>query len=185
MPRAPVAGELFPLQADLPNGSRPWFSAGVYVSNGLEWVRIDNPRARHSAPIGAQKYEVEKAVDVTLLPKINTGIQLANLSIIPSSRRGAISGSAMFTVEHEKDCFMLTTVFRDKKPVGFTVSQLESYKSQHICLSFLDDPGTRSSVPYTLEIAVGAAGFIEINQTATHTYDGFSQTAFVIEENTR
>jgi hypothetical protein len=185
MPRAPVTGELFLLEADLPAGSRPWYASGVYVFNGFDWVRIDNPRARHSAPIGAQKYEVEKPVDVTLIPKINTGIQLANLSIIPSCRRGSISGTAIFTVEHEQDCQMLTTVFRDKKPVGFVVSELQSYKSQHICLSFLDDPATRSPVPYTLEIALSKTGFVEINQTTTHTYDGFSQTAFIIEENTK
>jgi hypothetical protein len=183
MPRAPKQGEMFVLLADLSTNTIPWFAAGIYVNDGTLWVRIDHPRTRKAEGIGPQRREIEKAVDVKQLPVAGTGICLGSVAIAPATRRGGMSGMASFTVEHEKSCHMLTTVFRDKRPVGFVVSQLEAHKSQHISISFVDNPNSRDTALYTLEVAVGAVGMLDINQTSTHTYDGYGQTAFIVEEN--
>lgn len=184
MPHAPTHGELFVLEFDLPTNTRPWFSAGAYVYNGFEWVRLDHRRERQAAPIGAQKVEIEERIDVTQLPVAGTGLKLAAVGLTPSTRHGGISGMASFTVEHEKNCHALTTVFRNNRPIGFVVSTLEAMKSQHITVTFADYPNSKEPAVYTLELTVGAAGHINVNQTDSHTYDGYSQTAFIVEENT-
>jgi hypothetical protein len=182
-PRAPTQGEMFLLIADMPDNVIPWFSAGAYFHDGFTWLRIDRQRAKAAAAIGPQRHEVEAPVNVKVLPKCGTGLCLAIATLTPTSVRSGISGIASFTLEHEKDCTVLATVFRDKTQVGFSITQLEAAKSQHVTVSFFNYPHSTSAVTYSLEIAIGTAGFIEVNQTSTLTYDGHGQTAFIVEEN--
>ncbi len=185
MPRAPVTGELFTMEADAPEpiNNSPWYLKGTYVFSGIQWVRLsDALRRRQSQTIGAQKIEVETAGSMSSKPAWNSGYALSAISIQPSNQRAFISGAASAWFDVAKSGYVWLSVFRESQLVGFVVEFVDANKPRTISLTFTDLPAARKPVTYTLKANTDQLGYLYVNQCSQFSFDGASQTAFTIAE---
>jgi hypothetical protein len=185
LPRAPVAGELFFLEAEMQDkNGRPSYMRGLYMSNGVCWSLFsDHLAKRKSAPIGSQLFEVEVPAVVKNTPTSNDGFVLATTVLTPTNKRSQVSGTGTFWASTDRDGYVIVSVFRGTKLVGLTVDFLFAGKPGTISMSFMDSPCSHEQQTYTLRVSTTAAGFLYVNQNKLFDYDGLSQTAFIVYEN--
>lgn len=190
LPRAPVPGELFTLEADMPEPKvpTPWFPRGMYAFNGTSWQKVsDAARQRKTAPIGSQKITVEEAGKLgDVPPPIEQGYGLTAISIVPSNRKAAVSGTASFwvdlTASPAKGGYVWVSIYRGKKLVSIAVEWIDCSKPKTMSMSFLDLPGVVTPVAYEMKIDTDVIGTIYVNQCSRFTLDGMAQTAFTVAE---
>ena len=187
MQRAPITGELFTLESDMPepiNGT-PWYTRGTYVYTGSAWSRLsDTSRERKAVPIGACKIEVETPGSLEDEPKDTDGFDLSSqIMITPSNRRATMSGAATCWIDLENSGYVWLTIFRGAKLVGMTAAYIEANRPSSLSLTFMDAPAAITRQAYNLKINTASSGLLFVNQCNQHLYDGASQTAFIISEN--
>lgn len=186
LPHAPVVGELYTLEADMPkpvNGT-PWYLKGTYVFSGFLWHRLSDPeRQRKATPIGSRNIEFQRPGAVGVAPKFNDGQQIAAATITPSNKQASFSGTASLWLDHSVGGNVWLSVFRNKQLVGLTLDYIEPHRPRTVSLSFLDHPASADKQLYTLTINTDAPSFVYINQSIKFGFDGISQTAFIVAEN--
>lgn len=184
LPRAPVQGELFFLDAEIDGKiDRPTILRGLYHSPGFGWQRFSEQFAKRKAvAIGSQNFDVEQPADIYKLPVVEEGFSIAMTTIQPEHRMISISGMASFWVSLGQDGFVMASVFRGDKLVAFAVEELQAKKPRTMSITFVDSPGVDTQQVYTLKVNA-TIGTLYINQSKTLSYDGASQTAFIIAEN--
>ena len=185
LPRAPVQGELFYLDAEIDGKvDRPTFLRGLYHSPGFGWQMFSQQFAKRKAsPVGSQNFDVEDAANINNTPAVNQGFQLSAVAIQPEHRLISISGMASFWASMNEDTRIVTSIFRGSKLVAFTVDDLPAKVVRTFSITFLDNPGSTEMQVYTLKVNSTTKGTLYINQSRTLTYDGASQTAFIVSEN--
>jgi hypothetical protein len=185
MPRAPVLGELFTMEADPPEplNNSPWYLKGTYVFNGTHWVRLsDSLRRRQSQAIGSQKIEIEVAGSTSSKPSWNSGYVLSAINVQPTNIRAFISGTAAAWVDITKSGYVWLSVFRESQLVGFVVEFVDANKPKTLSLTFTDLPVSKKPVTYTLKANTDQLGYLYVNQCSKFNFDGASQTAFTVAE---
>jgi len=190
MPRAPVPGELFTLEADMPepDGRTPWLARGTYAwdEQSMMWMRLnDSARKRKAEAIGSQKIEIEAAevASVDVIPTIDAGFGLAAVGIPPSNRKASFSGVGTCWVDVNNACHVWLVAFRGEKMVGVTATVIEPERPQTLTLTFTDFPNSTEEQAYTLRIYTDTTGTLFVNQCNRFNFDALSQTAFIVEEN--
>jgi len=185
LPRAPVPGEMFFLDADIDGKvDRLSFERGLYVSSGYDWVPYSETFAKRKAmPIGSQLIEVEIPGNMKRLPNMNEGFKLAEVVIRPEFRRTTISGTASFWCSTDVDATIVTSVWRGDKLITFAFEQLDAKKPKTVSISFLDGPTSTTNQVYTLKANTSVTGALYVNQSKQFIFDGLSQTAFIVAEN--
>ena len=199
-PRAPASRELFYLEADLPDVdanmhvTNPWYARGAYFYTGLNWQRLtDGGREIKSALIPSVLFEVESIGNPMLQPSANDGFKLATLLIRPSHRKAKFSGTMSAWVDVSKNAHVWFSVFRDKKLIGVALEFVQAGCPRTVSLSFVDCPfiPTHAEAEYVLTMnsdvtkSIGFDfGMVYVNRSRLYTFDGVSQTAFTLSENT-
>lgn len=185
LPRAPAAGELFTLEADMPEPKvdLPWYPRGTYVFNGIAWQKLsDASRQRRSGPIGSQKIEVEVTGSAQELPKAKNGFEISVLTITPSSRKAKFSGSASFWLDHSKGGLVWFSVFRGTTLVALGAQHVDAGRACSVSITFTDLPNSTTSLSYSLKINTDTTGYLYVNQCSRFNFDGAAQTAFIVAE---
>lgn len=185
LPRAPVPGEMFFLDADIDGKvNRLSFERGLYVSSGYDWAPYSETFAKRKAvPIGSQFIEVEVPGNMKRLPTVREGFTIAEAVIRPEFRRTSISGTGSFWCSTDADATIVVTVFRGEKLVSFAFEELAAKKPKTISISFLDGPTATTNQVYTLKVNTSVTGALYVNQSKQFIFDGQSQTAFIVAEN--
>ena len=194
LPRAPVAGELYTLERDMPepiNGT-PWYTRGTYVFNGVAWNRLnDSSRERKAAPIGSRTVEIERAGELGSVPRSTAGCMLTSVALTPSNQRASFSGTASMWLDISKRGHVWLMVFRGNKLVGLALEYMEPNRPRTVSVSFVDSPATLEQQVYTLRLdsditpdSPEVPGYVHVNQAQSKfRLDGMSQTAFIVAEN--
>jgi len=187
MPRAPVPGELFNLEVDMPEPTTPvpWYCRGTYAFDGISWKRLnDGSRQRKSALIGSRDIEVERATSTANPPAATSGYAISTVLITPSNRKACISGSATLWVDHTKSGHVWVACYRGTVLVGLVAEYITAGQPRTLGISFMDHPGTIVEQLYTLKIDTDSVGFLHVNQCTKFVFDGMSATALTVTENT-
>lgn len=186
LPRAPVPGEMFHLDIDMPivDPLLPWHSKGSYVFNGQQWMMLnDTGKRRIAAAISATSLEVEIASLANQLPNQRTGFQLAELTITPTNRKATFSGQATVWVNHSMSAHVWLVVFRKDKIASIVVQHVPAGMPQTMGLTFYDIPNSHEDQVYTLRAYTDTIGMLGINQCTKFSFDGVPETAFIVEQN--
>jgi len=163
----------------------PWFSKGTYTFNGQKWDKLnDILRQRKTGIIGAQTIEIEKASSVKNTPTSRTGFQISFVEIIPSNQKSNFSGFAAFWVDIAKSGYVWAGIFRDDILVGLVAEYVEAGRPHTMSISFFDLPAWAEQLKYVLRVYTESIGDLYINKCNMFAFDGSSQTAFIVAENT-
>lgn len=187
-PPNPKENELYYLFADKheskENVNQPWFPRGLYVFNGWKWLPVQETiLPRKTAVIGSQIIEVEQAGSYQELPKPTDGYQLASLQMKLWHRTAPVSGNASFWIDATKDGNVWATIWNGDRLAGLTVQYVECRKPRTFNISFFHSPKTTATLDYILKIDCDFAGELYINRGIQVKFDGASQTAFEVAEN--
>lgn len=186
LPRAPVPGELFHLDVDMPQVDPllPWYPKGSYVFSGYQWMMMnDSGKRRGAAPIGATTIEVENVCWPKDMPTRHTGFPVTDVSVTPTSRKATMSGQATLWAQHPKGANIWLVVFRKDKIVSLVVQHLPAGMPQTLSLTFYDIPNSNEGLVYSLRVYCDTVGMLGINQCTKFTFDGVPETAFIVEQN--
>jgi hypothetical protein len=186
LPRAPIAGELFLLEVDMPEplDASPWYHRGLYMSTGFGWTPLAAQLSKQkSCAIGAQTHEVEVLGTLKDVPRASDGFNLAAVAITPASKRTLVSGVGTFWVSLDADGYVIVSVFRGQKFVGLTVDSLKAGDARTITMSFMDAPNSAEQQVYSLRVNSTVKGNLHVNCHDKFNFDGMSQTAFIVSEN--
>jgi hypothetical protein len=186
-PQYPISGEMFRLTKDEADSTvvKKWHPNGVYVYSKPSWIRMnDSGRERKVGAIGAQEVLIENAIDGVEQPSMADGVVLARIAILPSNRKASFSGTMSIWVGSEVDTEVALCVFRDQSIVGLTAQTVKAGESQTMSLTFLDFPFTKFEQTYTVRVFATTVGELMVNKSSRLGFDGVSQTAFIVEENT-
>lgn len=186
LPRAPVPGELFHLDVDMPQTDPllQWYSKGSYVFNGYMWMMLnDTGKRRGATTIGASSIEVENACSSKDMPSRTTGFPLADVMITPTNRKATFSGQVTIWAHHSKPAHIWLAVLRKDKIASIVVQHLQAGLPQSIGLTFYDIPNTHEGLTYSLRVYTDVVGMLGINQCTKFNFDGVPETAFIVEQN--
>jgi hypothetical protein len=190
-PHAPLPGEIFHLEYDMPvtNTATPWFGRGTYTFDGLNWNKLnDGGRQRRAVPIGAVELDLtdpdRKPDRFDDPPTVKGGTELVTVDIQPSTIKSTFSGSGSLWVDVAKSAHVWATIFRDGELVSTSAVWVNARQPATLALSFFDVPGATEPLLYSLRLYSDKAERIFVNQCHSFTFDGTSQTALIVAENT-
>lgn len=191
MPRAPQQGEIFNLEIDFPqtfDPLLPWYPRGAYVFSGTGWIRLsDHPRDRKAGIISAQEVENANAPKMGTMPTSRTGHLLSEVTVVPTFPRASFSGNATMWVDARTNGNIWLAAFRCDGPcplVGLTSTYVIAGQPMNLSLTFYDRPIDLKKVMYSLRIYSDIKDAFLVNRGFRYAFDGASQTAFIVEENT-
>ncbi len=186
LPRAPVPGEVYHLDVNMPLGDPllPWYPKGAYVWNGQNWMQLNGTgQKRAAAPIGARMYEVEIESSPKDRPTRTRGFPVAELVITPTHPKATISGQASMWVHHSKPAHVWLVLFRKDKIASIVVQFVDAGKPTNMSLTFYDIPNSHEDQQYSLRIYTDVLGMLGVNSCTKFAFDGLPETAFIVEQN--
>lgn len=192
-PLAPVTGELFYLTIETAphNTMNPSYVRGAYFFNGVEWQKLnDTPRGRRATIIGAQEHEIEKlrkGYKVTMAPLFDDGVEIASVTIKPTSKRSTFSGScSMWLDSLEPQRRVWAAVWRagENRLAGLSLQTVKHDEPTSLSFTFFDAPNSDQEQLYVLKMYTDTVGTFFINRGFSVSFDAVGQTAFTVEENT-
>lgn len=184
---APLPGEIYHLEVDMPDNNRvdKWYGKGTYVFDGIYWNRVSATLIERKANvIGANEIEVEVAGKTLEPPQSTHGFAICDVRIKPSNRKAAFSGSATLWVDHSVGGHVWVAIFRGTFLAALAVEHIDAGKPRSLSVSFYDLPFASDEQTYTLRVNTDVVGNVFINKCAKFTFDGAAQTAFIVAENT-
>lgn len=189
LPHAPQAGEVFFLTQSMEehHTMQPWHPRGVYVHDGMVWQPMVEPRRmRCSAPIGSQDIEFENSrVKLTDQPVLSKGHELAQVSLQPTNIRASLSGTATMWLDATAASHVWAVLWRGNTIIGLGMQFVEPLKPTTLAMTFHDTPRSEANLTYSLRLYSDLrTGTVYVNRGTNVTFDGVSQTALILEENT-
>ena len=186
LPRAPVRGEMFHLDVDMPpcDPLLPWYSKGSYVYNGQRWLMMnDTAKQRIAVAIGARSFEVENVRSPKVLPTRSHGFPVAELSITPTNPKATFSGQVSVWVSHSIAAHVWLVLFRKDKIASIVVQFVQGGQPQSMGLTFYDMPNSSEDQQYSLRVYTDQVGMLGLNQGSKFSFDGLPETALIVEQN--
>ena len=186
LPRAPVAGELFQLDIDMPQGDPllPWFPKGSYIYNGQRWLMLnDTGKQRSALAIGAMSFEVETVTNPKDKPSKSQGFPIVDLYVTPTHPRATFSGQASLWVHHSKPAHIWLVLFRKDKIASIVVQYVQGGQPQSMSLTFYDIPNSAEDQMYSLRVYTDQVGMLSVNSCTKFGFDGMPETAIIVEQN--
>lgn len=186
LPRAPVPGELFHLDVNMPIGDPllPWYSRGSYLYNGQRWLMLnDTGKQRSAVTIGAMSFEVENVTSSKERPSQSQGFSVAELYITPTNQKATFSGQVSIWVNHSKPAHIWLVLFRKDRIASIAVQYVQGNQPQSMSLTFYDIPNSYEDQQYSLRVYTDQVGMLGVNQSAKFSFDGLPETALIVEQN--